>query len=394
MKKRGKMTVVQKTVKDPELISMFNSMVGASDPDPNIVIPKYERIHSNAQKVVQLLDKFAVSPLARAFSLNTQFEPGFRQIKTFAATSEEALHELQLETNDNILSGEDLQKINADPEKMVEFLNSVDSKFKIAKLGEKYTRLRESRVIKEMIMIARNIKNALMIEKERTRSPHHCLEKREALSDAFIQNCDGDFLTLFNFSNLDFKQLFYSDVMTPEFKRYTLYALYLIQERAMEIVKDITSPDIDVNKFSEILVMHVDKLRRMIPRCDKAFDKLVSSVDMLKGNFSVYYKDFITSQSSHPGVIVEHFILDVSKKHKADMQTTRQFKQILAYYTRQMNSKKIEDPRIKKMISLVSENLDILESRFNEKSEKSEKSEKFEKSDDEPEDTPSPEDSS
>jgi mRNA-degrading endonuclease YafQ of YafQ-DinJ toxin-antitoxin module len=364
MKKRGKATVVQKTVKDPELIEMFNRMVGATDPDPNIVIPKYERIHNYAQEVVQLLQKLATSPLAKAYSVDNKFMAWFDQIRVFVHNSSGALENMALENNDNILTGEELQAINADPEKMIEFLKNSNAKYKVAKLGEKYSKLRESHIIKEMIMIARNLKNMLALEQARSSATHHCLENKDALSDAFILNSDGDYLTIFNFSGLDLKQTFYSDLLTPQFRKYLLLVLHLIYTRVMAIVKDITSPDIDVNQFSEIVIKNIDEMRKMVPRCDKAFDKLKNSVGLLKGNFGGYYKDFITSQASHPGIIIENFILDVAGSNKADLETTRQFRQILDFYTKQMSGRKISDPKVKKMMSLIGENLDILEGRL------------------------------
>jgi hypothetical protein len=382
-KRGGKVAVVQKTMKDPELIDMFNKMVGASDPDPNIVIPKYERIHNNAFQVIKLLEKFLASPPASVFK--EQFIKSFEQIQGFVATSAQQLRDLSLEENDNIMSGEELKAINSDPEKMMAFLANVNSKYKVAGLGDKYNKLQNSPVIKEMIMVARNLKNAVMLEQDRAklRAPPkekgkeasapasatglHNLECKESLSEDFILHSEGDFLTLFNFTTLDFKQMFYSDLMTKQFKTYILLFLHFIYVRVMAIVKDITSPNVDVDKFSEIVVRNIDEMRKHIPRCDKAFDKIKASVSLLKDNFGGYYKSFVTSQNGNPGIIVENFVLDVAKKNSADVQTTRQFRQIINFYHKQISSKKVSDPKVRKMLSLVGENLDILETRMDRK---------------------------
>ena len=209
-------------------------------------------------------------------------------------------------------------------------------------------------------MVARNIKNALMLEKERSASQKHNLEDKDQLSNNFIVKADGDFLKLFNFSCLDFKQLYYHELMTPELSQYLLKVLYLVYSRSVNIVREITSPDIDVEKFSELLVRNIDEIRKHIPRCDKAFDKIKQSVELLKNNFAEYYKDFISSQN--PGIIIEHFVFDVAQNSEADMATTMQFKEIIKFYREHMQSS-VKDPKIKKIFKMVGENLDILESK-------------------------------
>jgi hypothetical protein len=368
--KGARAKVVSKTIKDPELVDMFNKMVGASDPDPQIVIPKYERIFANTKEVVDILDKFSKSPCARVFS--PLFGKGFKEIEDFVTAARPTLLGLELEQNDKVLSGEDLHSINTDPTKLTEFLNNMNNRYKTTQLGPKYTNLRECPPVKEMIMLARNLKNALITEKDRKKSTKHDLEDKSKLSDDFIVNSDGDYLRLFNFTFLDFKQLFISDLMTDAFKNYILLVLHYIYLRVITIVKDITSPDIDVEKFSEILVRNIDEMRKHIPRCDKAFDKIKQSVGLLKNNFGGYYKDFVTSQNGNPGIIVENFVLDVAKDSKADLQTARQFKMIVAFYRQQMASRKINDPRIRKMMALVGENLDILETKMDPKKRKPE----------------------
>jgi len=278
---------------------------------------------------------------------------------------------MELEQNDNTLSGEELHEINSNPEKLQAFLKNTGSKYKIQGLGDKYSKLKNSQIIKEMIMTARNLKNVLIAEKESTKSKLHDLEDKNALKANFILNCSGDYLTLFNFTSLDFKQVWYSDLIDSRGKDYILHVLHYIYIRVIAIVRDITDPDIDVDKFSEVIMKNIDELRKCIPRCDKAFDKIANSVGLLKQNFGDYYKDFVTSQSGNPGIIVENFVMDVAKKNSADLQTTRQFKEIIKYYNRQISGKKVDNPKVRKMLSLVGENLDILEGRLESKTPES-----------------------
>lgn len=371
---KTKVSVAQKTMKDPELIDMFNKMVGASDPDPTIVIPKYEEIMNNSIEMIQILESFIKSPFARVFI--NDFHKAFLEIKEFIDKSKPQLEELKLEKNDKIFSGEDLNKLNDNPEKIQEYLSNIEFRYKITKLGEMYVKLKDSPVIKESIMTARSLKNAVMLEKQRSGTTIHDLEEKDNLSSNFIIKSDGDFMILFNFTSLDFKQLYYHDLMNSQFSKYILFVLHLIYKKVLNIVKEITSPDIDVDKFSELLVKNIDEIRKHIPRCDKAFDKIKQSVSLLKTNFGEYYKDFISSQN--PGIIVENFVIDVAKSSNADISTTRQFREIIKFYRSHMQNR-IKDPKIKKIFKMLGANLDILEDKTNKKNNSSD----FEENNDE-----------
>jgi hypothetical protein len=367
---KGKLALVQKTTGDPDLIGLFNQMVGVGEPDPTIVIPKYERILHNVTETTEILEHFTKSPCSRAF--NKDFHSGFKDIENFVSAMKLLLEKLQLEPNDKIMTGEELNKINADPAKLAEFIMNMESQYKTANLGEKFRALKECVLVKEMIMMARNIKTALMIEKERAKVATHNLEDKNNLMDDFIVNCDGDFLKLFNFTSLDFKQMFCSDIMNKDLKKYTLFMINLVYVRSIDVVKDITSPDIDVDKFSKLLVANIGEIRKHIPRCDDAFDRIEQSVGLLKENFGDYYKSFVTSQNNNPGIIIESFVMDVANKNKANMQVTRQFRQIINFYQQQMQGKSIKDPTLKKMLSMVGDNLNILETKLEKKGGKKE----------------------
>jgi hypothetical protein len=221
-----------------------------------------------------------------------------------------------------------------------------------------YKNLKENQHTKEFIMTARRFKNLLVDEKNRSKSEHHDLEKKEALKSSFITKADGDFLKLFEFTSLDFKQMYYSTSMNADFNKYILLVLHLVYVKIMVIVEDVTSPDINVEKFSEILVANIDNIKKHVPRCDKAFDKIKQSVGLLKENFGEYYKDCIVSQN--PGVIIENFVIDVSKSSNADPEITRQFRDIVKFYRKNVQSN-VKDPRTKKLFSMLGQHMDILD---------------------------------
>jgi hypothetical protein len=363
----AKVKTASKTIKDPELINMFNQMVGASDPDPEIVLPKYECIMKNLEETVLILEAFVKSPFAMAFQLD--FNKGFLDCREFLARSRKELEELVLKENDKILTAEDLNELNQNPQKMTQALANMNLRFKVTGLKDVYIRLKDSQIIKEIIITTRNLKNILSMEKQRSLSQVHDLEQRASLSSNFILKADGDFIVLLSFSSLDFKQIYLHTLMTEEYSNYILFVLFLLYKKFLIIVKELVSPDIDVNKFSEILIDNIEEIRKHIPRCDKAFNKIRQSVDLLKTNFGEYYKDFISSQN--PGIIIEHFVLDVSASSTEDPVTTRQFRDIIKFYRDHMQNR-IKDPKINKIFQMVSQNLDILEDKEKKTAEKTE----------------------
>lgn len=368
--KKVKVSVAQKTMKDPELIDMFNKMVGASEPDPHVIMPKYDKVLSLTGEVLDVLNSLvARSPLVGM--LKFHFDKGVKDIEEFIKMGRAQIESMRLPKNDRVLTGDELNELNANPQKLMEYLASMNAAYKIQGLGEKYKNLKDCRVVQEMVMTARRLKNALTVEKERSRSEKNDLEDKDHLSNNFITKAEGDFLPLFPFSCLDFKQLYYTEKMTPEFDKYLLYVLHIIRKKVLDIVQVITSPDIDVDKFSEILVRSIKELKKHIPRCQDAFKKIEESVTMLKDNFNGYYHDFVTSQN--PGIIIENFVGDVAKAsaNEANYAVTHQFKQIIAFYQKQMQGK-VSDPRVKKMMSLVNQNLDILERKTSKRDNKKE----------------------
>lgn len=365
--------VVNKSIKDPEIIDLFNKMVGTSDPDPEIIIPKYEKILENANILLNVLSSFIKSPFGIVF--NNDYKKGFTEVYNFVENSKKELNDLQLIKNDKIYSGDELSKLNENPEELQKYLESMNLKYKITNLAENYKSLKNCNTIKNMIMTARNLSQSLKLEKDRTRSKTNNLENKENLSSNFILESEGDSLILFGFSSLDFKYIMYNPLMNKEFSKYLLLVLHMIYKKTMNIVKEITSPDIDINQFSEVFVNNISHMKKHIPGCDKAFDAIQESVGLLKENFGEYYKDFISSQNS--GIILENFVSDVAKNHKGNISVIAQFRKIVQFYRERVETK-IKDPKAKKLFDMLGEHMDIVDEKY-AKTNKSSKEELDEK---------------
>jgi len=369
-KEKIKMTtkVATKTMKDPELIEMFNQMMGASEPDPQIVIPKYEGLLGVCKDFVNLLIRFVKSPVNQI----PENAEALGDIVKFIKAAQESIASLTLAEKPNkIMMQHGLDNINKNPELMEKYLQNVADRYDIVELGKYYMNLKDSIVVKEMLMTAKNIRVLLRNEKERTHSKTDDLES-SIPSEKFIVRAEGISVELFNFTRMNFKMLLSS--VDEKMRNYILIFLQMVYKKCTEGYKISTSPDIDVSKFSEVLVRSINDIRKHIPRCDKAFDKIEESVKLLQTNFDGYYKDFI--QSQNPGIIIENFVLDVAQDSNADPQTTLQFRKIINFYKDHMKKQNIKDPKIQKLFDMLGQNLDVLEKQKPEKTEKSKTNER------------------
>ena len=109
--------------------------------------------------------------------------------------------------------------------------------------------------------------------------------------------------------------------------KYIMLVLNKLYVNSHKLYEIISSPDIDVNEFVDVIMSNLGEVKKHIPRCNEAFKKIEDSVFLLKDNFSDYYKDFMSTGNQM--IIMENFVLDVSKSTKADAKTTRQFREII-----------------------------------------------------------------
>lgn len=327
---------VTKTVKDPEMIRIFNQMMGQSDPEPEVLMPKYDKVVRICKNILQLLGKFTVSPCARLF---TSESDGFNEISTFVSDSKDFLAENELEkiTEDvHHLTLEDYARSASAP------------MYDPTLIYPAYKKLKDSRMVQELL-----------------RTCARLVRYKDDLNNV---ECDGEFIieqpgaeiSFFTFSRLNFKAMFISEnISRSGADKYLLMFLRICVNKLVELYDVVTAPDIDVDKFSEMLAKNITKVRGQIPGCNKAFDKIASSIGLLKNNFGGYHKDFL--ESGNPGIIIENFVHDVARDSSADIKTTAQFGKIISFYRNKMGNIKAQKPEIAKIFSMVDENYRKLE---------------------------------
>jgi hypothetical protein len=367
----AKAVQIKKTIDDKDLQQMFGKLTGTVDPDIEVILPKYQRLHTNAANLASIMHKFANSPMAKVF--RPKYPNGFRDADEYIATALKELKDLELEPNDHMLVGSALEEANRNPSKMQEILTSTDLPYKVHNIQERYKKLKDCKTLQEIVQIARTMQETVIAEKTRAKSETHNLQFKDKLSSAFIMNSDGVSLKLWPGLRLDFKLMIMDEAMNPEFKKYMIYILFLVYHCAVDVVKDLQTPDVDPEKFSQILVGSIDKMRAVpeLSGCKLAFDKISKSVSLMKKNFGDYYKNFVVSRN--PTSMIEAFIGDVSQNTKADLKTSQQFAKIINFYRNSAQKRGETDPKIKKMLDTVSEYNNILDSKLSKEKKSEEK---------------------
>lgn len=121
-----------------------------------------------------------------------------------------------------------------------------------------------------------------------------------------------------------------------------------------------TSPTVNIEKFSDLLIEQLTELKKEIPRCDKAFDAIRSSSKMLKKNFKTYYR--MGLEAGNRNLVAEFFISDLLKGSKAKSPVIKFQLTKIGNYLRE-KAKKYSDvnPGIKKTMDFLGKMQDKME---------------------------------
>ncbi len=180
----------------------------------------------------------------------------------------------------------------------------------------------------------------------------------DALKDKFLTGAGSTFTPLPGIWELNFKHVYSG--LAKEDRKFVLTVLHKMYTVSHDVYEAVSSPDVDVNELVEAVMNSVGDLRKRIPRCDDAFDKIIASVDLLKSNFGGYYKDY--SASGNSAVIMENFVIDVSKQSGPSVGVTAQFRRIISHY-KDIASSGTLHPKLKSVFAQANANFKELERR-------------------------------
>jgi hypothetical protein len=181
-------------------------------------------------------------------------------------------------------------------------------------------------------------------------------------SYTFIKRMIGsDFVPLSEITSLNFYDMYIHGTDGPTGTK-TLIVLTLAQlyKFTLQIYKYIMSPDIDIEKFSELMLDQIEAAKKMVPRCNEAFDAIKSSMHLLNDNFEVYYKEFVTTKS--PSTIMEEYIKDIcGNKATTKPQVIRQFRDIISFFRKSAANQYGGNLQMSSMLRIMEEKYSMLD---------------------------------
>jgi hypothetical protein len=325
-KKQYRVVSNSNDIDQTQLLDMFQQLTGdPSKLDPVIVKDKYERLKNDIMRCNKLVIKFKEAILDR---LHTK-----RGVDSFYDHEVRRLEDFVKQVDDYI-----------------------DVKITDDNLVHIYQALKDSFVVEEYLKVCKAL-----------RYGEDCIKDRCALSDKFIRRAVGEEFYIFGFANINFKHLF-THILEENFpekdefdgcKQYILVMCNMLYITTQDIYTIVTSPDVDIDKLSELIVKAITAAKKQVPRCDKAFRLIENSVDMLKNGMSSYYKDFVAS--GNPAIIFENFINDISNDLHIDTQTLGQFKRIIFHFRKQANSMPKKNQKLEGVFGTLDKIMEIME---------------------------------
>jgi hypothetical protein len=299
-----------------DLNVMFSQITGMSDADPEILIPKLDKVFKNIQEYNRLYNILLnFKPFTEKFS---EYKYWFDEITEF-------LSDLITSTNVNIDG-------KYGPGEIQEY-HSLD----ITKLNILYKDIKNNAAIKKIIITGSNL------------SPYKKNLESDSVDDIFIKREPGLILQPLAFSSLDLKTIWGMDI-DYRCKKFIISTLKHTYKLSIDTYDILTSPDVDIKKFSKLLIDNITRMKQMIPRCDNAFNIIENSVKLLETNFKNYFRSSV--EAENPSLIVESFVVDISTTQKVSPVITSEFRKIIAFL-REQNSAKSNDPKIKKLFSML-----------------------------------------
>ena len=184
------------------------------------------------------------------------------------------------------------------------------------------------------------------------------LSDQTALRDKFLRDAGTTFAPLPDLGQLNFKRIYNESAINANDRKFIMVVLHKMLTICHDVYEALSAPDVDVDEFVEVIMGSIEEVKKHIPRCDQAFAKIVESVGLLRGNFSSYYKDY--AASGNASIMMENFVLDVSKSTNASPQVTSQFRRIITHY-RKLASQQATNPKLQNIFAQVDANFKELE---------------------------------
>jgi hypothetical protein len=339
-----KSKVVKATLANKDVLDMFHGVLGTSEGATTLSIthPKYLRIQSHVDRFIRLLTALKESRLMSLFPGPKEHLDGYTAaLRGQFAASFNAPDFSPWVVPDPGAEAPGAAKYAQVPAEVV------------AQFNEVFAAAKKCSVVNTVIVTCKN----LVTHKK-------SLADSTALKDRFLTKGAGmTFCPFPDLPQLNFKQIYIDDRLSPGDKEFVLIVLHKAYTIGHDLYEAVSAPDVDVSEFVEVIMSSIGEVKKHIPRCDQAFQKIIESVDLLKGNFNGYYKDY--AASGNPTIIMENFVLDVSKNTQSTPTITAQFRRIIAHY-RKLASQQASHPKLQTLFQQVDANFQELEKKSKE----------------------------
>ena len=312
------------------LTNMFNQLVGTAV-DISITYPKYVAAKRLCGQLVTVFEKFTNSPLMAL----PMYAVEKTEINAFCVKSRADI---------NATFDQDLTDYSWN-------LNLVADDIK-ENFSKSYTDMKVSAIVNVFIVMCDSM------------APYRKnFKDSEKLDHKFIICMADTEWCPFPFSRFNAKTLFDIQGVGEHTINFFMTVLNKAYEFSYGLYEILSSPDVDIDAFVDLIRENLEAIQKIpeLSRCGRAFAKIYKSLDLLRTNFGDYYKDFLSTQDNT--VIIQNFILDVSKQTGADIQLTGQFRKIIMYYRKISNSNGVSNPQITELTSQVDVAIKSFESR-------------------------------
>lgn len=307
---------------DTEVINeMFSQMTGTGTADPDVIRPKISQVLNEIKLFCKTYDIFLKTKDLSLIKL--EYSLIMDQIRQFLVDIKDQLGV----TKDSVLHTEAMLYTRSAEE-----------------INEIYSDIKTNHCVRKIVITASNF------------HPHKLYI--DSLSEKFIVKAAGLSWCPFAFApQFDIKDIWICGETPEMIKKLILVLIQKTLKVGISLYEIINSPDIDIKKFSRVIISSIESLKKQIPHCDEAFKTISRSVEMLEDNFATYYKDSIAAES--PSMIMENFIVDVSKKQKGNPVVMFQFKKIIGFIGSKID--KSNNPKVKKLFEILNKNLKLMD---------------------------------
>jgi hypothetical protein len=299
-----------------EIQNLFAQMTGASDADRDVLIPKITTIYKN------------IISYSKLFNILLSFEPFTTQFEEYNFW----FTDISTFLKDLVSSTETDIRKNYATDTTINYYQMENTE-----LNTFYKKLKDNEFLKKIIITSSNLSG---YKKNLTGDEY---------DDVFIKREPGLVLQPLAFSSLDLKTIWSVDNLSKKAKTFVLSILSKAYTIGIEIYDIFTSPDVDIKRFSKVLIDSISQLKKKIPRCEHAFAVIENSVSMLEENFKGYFRGSV--EAGNPSIIIESFIIDLTNTQKANPKVTQEFRQIVKFLKEK--TEKNTDPKVKKLFSML-----------------------------------------